>query len=213
MFRKYQEEVSFWPSLTDLILAVLLLVLILWIVDISMRRPDKPLVFPLQEASGYVFTSGSSNVSPEFEGRLEQNIVPKILAIIKDYPIEVIEVIGHTDGIPVRSRASNLDTKLRNFQFGPTSANVIRQLQIGSNADLGLARALSVAAALFNIFARSNDPRLKQLVFRVYSGSQLISPNNNILQGAQNKNVPSRRRIELRFTKRNKPQTVLGTTQ
>lgn len=306
MFRKKQDETSFWPALTDLVLAVLLLVLILWATDAAMRsawdsflprirpdqiaidrekwdarpeldpnmtfvskadwqrrievqademivkkidwkkrvelkkgeelvltsdlknlnkligasedykkrikeledelkrRPDKPLVFPLEEASGYAFAPGHGDLPTGFGARLEQDIVPKIRAIVDEYPIEVMEIIGHTDGTP-KSGSSNLDAKLIGFELGPTSPSILGNLEAGSNADLGLARALSVASFLTNAFAKSDSPRLKALVCRAYSGAQLISPNDNVVQGAKNEDVPSRRRIELRFTRKNRP--------
>lgn len=308
MFRKHQDETSFWPALTDLVLAVLLLVLILWAADAGMRsawdlffpriqpgqiavekkiwderpeldtsktfvpkvdwerrievrpdemvvkkadwekrielkkgevvmkdvdgkelilitdlegfkkrikeledqlklRPDKPLVFPLEEASGYAFAPGHGDLPPGFGDRLEQDIIPKIRAIVDEYPIEVMEIIGHTDGTP-KSGSSNLDAMLIGFELGPFSPNVVGKLEAGSNADLGLARALSVASFLTNAFAKSDSPRLKALVCRAYSGAQLISPNDNVVQGAKNEDVPSRRRIELRFTRKNRPDLM-----
>ncbi len=308
MFRKHQHETSFWPALTDLVLAVLLLVLILWAADAGMRsawdsffprlqpgqiavekkkweerpeldpnktfvskadwerrievhpdemvvkkadwekrvelkkgevvmkdvegkelvlttdleafkkrireledqlklRPDKPLVFPLEEASGYAFAPGHGDLPAGFGDRLERDIVPKIRAIVEEYPIEVMEIVGHTDGTP-KSGESNLDAMLIGFELGPSSASVVGKLEAGSNADLGLARALSVASFLTNAFAKSDSPKLKALVCRAYSGAQLISPNDNVVQGAKNEDVPSRRRIELRFTRKNRPDTT-----
>ena len=169
------------------------------------RRPDKPLVFPLEEASGYAFKSGDGGLPEGFGVLLEQDIVPKIRAIVDEYPIEVMEIIGHTDGTPTKSGSSNLDTMLIGFELGPSSPSVVGKLEAGSNADLGLARALSVASFLTNAFAKSDSPRLKALVCRAYSGAQLISPNDNVVQGAKNEDVPTRRRIELRFTRKNRP--------
>lgn len=294
MFRKNQDETAFWPSLTDLILAVLLLVLILWAVDAGMRsvwdssfprlqpgqiainkadldkRPeldpnkifvkktdwdkrvelksdelivrmtdwerrvemgpdmvsvkkadwdkrielkegevvirDAPLVIPLEEASGYAFDRGHGDLPAGFGDRLKQDIVPKIEKMVKDYPIEVMEIIGHTDGTR-KSGTSNFDATLNGFEFGPSSPDVIGKLEAGSNADLGLARALSVASFLTSVFAKSESPELKALVCRAYSGAQLISPSSNLVQGAKNEDDPSRRRIELRFTRKNRPES------
>ncbi len=309
MFRKHQDENTYWPSLTDLVLAVLLLVLILWGVDSGMRsvwdslfprlqpgqiavgekewneRPipnpnyvsvkksdldelvkknpdemivkkadwenrvikesyeivvnkaaweqrvekkpdeivvkkadfekrvelkpgevvmrDAPLVIPLEEASGYAFAPGHAELPAGFEERLRQDIVPKIRKMVEAYPIEVMEIIGHTDGTP-KTGSSNLDSMLMGFEFGPSSPSVIGRLQAGSNADLGLARALSVASFLNNEFDKSQSPRLGSLVCRAYSGAQLIAPNSNMVSGAKNEDIPARRRIELRFTRKSK---------
>ncbi|RYZ71292.1 MAG: hypothetical protein EOP09_04855 [Proteobacteria bacterium] len=171
--------------------------------DEMKRRPDKPLVFPLEEASGYAFALGHAELPPGFGEKLEQDIVPKIRAIVEEYPIEVMEIIGHTDGTP-KSGASNLDALLTGFEFGASSAAVIERLEAGSNADLGLARALSVGTFLMNSFTKSDSPRLQALVCRVYSGAHLISPVENIVQGGLNADTPARRRIELRFTRKNR---------
>lgn len=206
MLKKRKDDDTFWPSLTDLVLAMLLLVLILWIADTNglKNRPDKPLVFSLEDVSGYTFASGSSSLSVNFGNLLDSVIVPKILAIVEEYPIEVMEVIGHTDGVP-KANSSNMDTILTDFTFAPESSEKIARLRPGSNADLGLARALSVAAFLMNKFANSDNDRLQTLICRVYSAAQLISPSDNVVQGANKKDMPSRRRIELRFTRKSTP--------
>ena len=64
---------------------------------------------------------------------------------IVKYRIDTIEVIGHTDGQPSPG-ISNLDIKLLN-EF-ENSGEIINGLNTGSNVDLGLLRALSVAAFL-----------------------------------------------------------------
>ena len=169
--------------------------------EVIMR--DAPLVIPLEEASGYAFDPGHAELPAGFEDRLRQDIVPKIKKMVEDYPIDVMEIIGHTDGTP-KSGSSNLDSILMGFEFGPSSSSVIGRLQAGSNADLGLARALSVASFLNNEFGKSKSPQLVSLVCRAYSGAQLIAPKSNMVRGAKNEDIPSRRRIELRFTRKSK---------
>jgi hypothetical protein len=100
-----------------------------------------------------------------------------------------------------------MDSLLTGFDLGTSAPEVIEKLEAGSNADLGLARALSVGVFLTHSFARSNSPQLRALVCRVYSGAHLISPTENVVQGGLNESTPSRRRIELRFTRKNRAET------
>jgi outer membrane protein OmpA-like peptidoglycan-associated protein len=261
MFRRSREEFSFWPALTDFILAILLLVVILWIADAGMRaaiairsprlepgqiaifrsdwercriikdgmeivpttdlegykrrikeledelkqRPDKPLVFPLEEASGFAFAPGKAELPPEFVKNLREVILPKIAAIVSEFKIEIMEVVGHTDGQPIR-QGSNLDEKLNGFLVTPGAEITIQSLKFDSNADLGLARALAVTSFLQSEFAYSRNTKLSELTCRAYSGAQIISPITNAIEGALNEDDPSRRRIELRFTRNPTPK-------
>ena len=162
-------------------------------------RPDKPLVFPLEEASGFAFARGKAELPPEFAKNLREVILPKIKAIVSDFKIEIMEVVGHTDGQPIR-QGSNLDEKLNGFLVTPGAEITIQSLRFDSNADLGLARALAVTSFLQAEFARSGNAKLSGLSCRAYSGAQLISPRTNTIEGALDTDDPSRRRIELRFT-------------
>ncbi|MFM8294051.1 MAG: hypothetical protein ACKN9E_05830 [Microcystaceae cyanobacterium] len=70
----------------------------------------------------------------------------------------------------------------------------IGSLSPGSNADLGLMRALSVIQAL------QKNPKLKNLKFRAYSSAQLTLPNGEFAP-VNRESDPTRRRIEIRFTR------------
>ena len=89
-----------------------------------------------------------------------QKIVPEIETKTKEYRINVVEIIGHTDGQANGQITSNLDVNLENV----VSGNIpIGNLRAGSNADLGLMRALSVAKILRDI--QNKQGRLKGLSF------------------------------------------------
>jgi outer membrane protein OmpA-like peptidoglycan-associated protein len=180
------------------------------------RRPDKPLVFDLEEASGFAFESGKADLPPEFKRKLREVIFPKIQAIVNEFKIDVMEAIGHTDGQPIRRRdvsdihsrrhpsvipsQSNLDYKLNGFIVTPNAERTVQSLRFDSNADLALARALAVTVFLQSEFVHSGDKKLTSLSCRGYSGAQIISPATNAIEGAFDKDQPTRRRIELRFT-------------
>lgn len=295
MFRRQRDELSFWPALADLVLAVLLLVMILWMTDLIAarndprvkkgemavrisdwkrmreimpdevvisktdlekmielnpsermvkttdwermreiapdervvnasdwerrheiapdemvvkaadwkKRPDKPMIIPLEEASGFAFEPGHADLPDVFKAKLNADIVPRIISIVADYPDYPIEmeVVGHTDGKP-KGGSSNLDSLLNGFTLDANAEGKIAKLESGSNADLGMARALSVSAFLHTRFLKSGNAKLEVIACRAYSGAQLISPAKNLIEGAINEDVPSRRRIELRFTQK-----------
>ena len=70
----------------------------------------------------------------------------------------------------------------------------IGSLKPGSNADLGLMRALSVIKVL------QKNPQLTGLEFRAYSAAQLTLPEGNFAP-INRESDPNRRRIEIRFTR------------
>jgi flagellar motor protein MotB len=161
------------------------------------------MIIPLEEASGFAFEAGHADLPDVFKDKLNSDVIPRILSIVADYPNYPIEmeVIGHTDGNP-KGGSSNLDSLLNGFTLDANAEGKIAKLESGSNADLGMARALSVSAFLHSRFVKSGNAKLEVMACRSYSGAQLIAPVKNLIEGAINEDVPSRRRIELRFTQK-----------
>ncbi len=71
-----------------------------------------PPMISLSEADGYYFEKGSAQLYEEFEDRLKKVVVPRLLEMAKEYQVNVIEVVGHTDEQPIGARLSNLDRDL-----------------------------------------------------------------------------------------------------
>jgi outer membrane protein OmpA-like peptidoglycan-associated protein len=143
----------------------------------------------IDERSGtFKFESGEAKLTPELDKHIESDITVKILSIMQQRDIDFIQVIGHTDGESINQN-SNLDHQLERTAFGNQPVTV---LKAGSNADLGLMRALAVVQAL------KNNGSLKHLDFRAYSAAQLYLPDGTLapVERAPNK---ARRRIEIRF--------------
>ncbi len=117
----------------------------------------------------------------------------------QEFDVDTVVVIGHTDGQAVSGSSSNLDVLVERVAAGSES---VTELTPGSNADLGLMRALAVVRKLQDI--QKSDGRLKGLDprkgFRVYSAGQLTLKNGEFAQPDPNPNQ-DRRRIEIRFTK------------
>lgn len=164
------------------------------------RLNDRPPILNLPEAEGFRFDSGSAELGEDFSRRLEADIIPKLNRFCLQYEaqIDTLEIIGHTDGQAVSARGgrgSNLDDKLHPGPDPVGGAGV----QFGSNADLGLLRALAVA---HRMRLAQGQGRLARLDVRAYSAGQLVLPDrprgaDAVLEIGDNE----RRRIEIRLTK------------
>ncbi len=157
-------------------------------------RRDKPPIISLDEASGYSFETGSARLSEKFRQKLSDKILTDLEKTFNDYNVDVIEIVGHTDGQRIgRKKQSNLDEELEKIILNRSS---IDDLRYGSNADLGLMRALALAQFLKESKRLSDDVK-----YRVYSAAQLILPDGDLVDSVDRNPNPERRRIELRFTK------------
>jgi len=190
--RARQDE-SHWIGYTDLLSnSLLILLLTVAVTAVARATNEKPPLLRLTEEESFRFESGSYTLSTEFLTSLDRRI-PEIRETIDKYRIDSIEVIGHTDGQPSPGM-SNLDVLL------PRSTKVpaLRGYLPGSNIDLGLLRAVSVA----NYLRTKLDPAgNRRLDIRPYSAGSLIG-NDGDYSPADTQNRPDRRRIEVRFTRK-----------
>lgn len=160
-----------------------------------------PPVVVIQDSGEYQFDSGSANLPQGLRRYIETDLVDKIEQITANRNVYIVEIIGHTDG-QVNFRApSNLDQVLEDVALGKKPVN---NLNPGSNADLGLMRALEVVKQLQ---AAQKKGRLKGLEFRAYSAAQLILPSGKFASANRNPDR-NRRRIEIRFSPLGKAETV-----
>jgi flagellar motor protein MotB len=153
------------------------------------KKGEWPPFFSLSEAGGYYFDSGKATLRPEFERNLRAVIIPLLKRNIDDYGVDVVEVIGHTDEVPMVG-ASNLDGELI-----PASVSrvPIEQLHSTDNAGLAIARAVAVVRIL------RADPRLKGVTILPLSGAQMIVPVDRPADGTARGDDQRRRRIEIRL--------------
>ncbi len=165
----------------------------------SSKKSQFPPNIIITAAEGYDFPSGSAELPSSLETYINGDLARKVEENIKEFDVDTVVVIGHTDGQAVDSSVSNIDSLVERVAVGGTS---IKDLSAGSNADLGLMRALAVVRKLQDM--QKQGGRLKGLDprkgFRVYSAGQLMLKNGEFAQ--QNSNPDKeRRRIEIRFTK------------
>ncbi|MTJ12543.1 flagellar motor protein [Anabaena sp. UHCC 0187] len=166
------------------------------------QSTDTPPIIVIKDQGDYRFASGSAEIPAKMSIYILNQIVPEIEKRTKQYGINVVEIIGHTDGQANGKVISNLDVNLENVASGNLK---VGKLQAGSNADLGLMRALSVVTVLGEI--QKKQGKLSGLSFRAYSAAQLILPNGQFAGIARKEDV-TRRRIEIRFTRLGEVQEV-----
>ncbi len=155
------------------------------------KKGQWPPFFSLSEAGGYYFDSGKATLRPEFEKNLRSKIIPMLKKNVDDYDVDVVEVIGHTDEVPMSGK-SNLDTSLIRASVNKVS---IASLQSTDNAGLAMARAVAVVRIL------RADKRLAGLTILPLSGAQMIVPVDKMADGTAPGSNQQRRRIEIRLRK------------
>lgn len=194
------ESNSIFQSFTDLMSnAFMILCLLLLLVLFQSQKLNQELKeankrlqsaspIVIDESSGkFQFKSGSAELNPQLEKHILTKISPQIKDILKEREIDFIQVIGHTDGEGINQQ-SNLDRTLETVARGEQSVNT---LSAGSNADLGLIRALAVVREL-------QQTGLQNVEFRAYSAAQLYLPDGELAPPNRQADE-TRRRIEIRF--------------
>jgi flagellar motor protein MotB len=195
------EQINVFQAFTDLmsnafmIISFLLFISMLQASFVNQRlesanqklQSASPII--IDEKSGkFKFPSGSAELTPELRKYISTTVGSGIKKAIEKGSIDFIQVIGHTDSQGI-SNAGNLDSKLT---LAATGNEKITGLKAGSNADLGLMRAIAVVQFLQQIEG------LKKIKFRAYSAAQLYLPSGDLAlqNGAADE---ARRRIEIRF--------------
>lgn len=139
---------------------------------------------------GNRFEVGSAEIKPKFRQSLETDIAGQVADLLRQYDVDVIEIIGHTDEQVIKpTRPSNLDESAIKALNGQMSATDLIPVD---NAGLGLARAIAVADVLraSGHFAGSKIVPL--------SAAQLMLPGDRLSDGSAPGNDRTRRRIEIR---------------
>jgi outer membrane protein OmpA-like peptidoglycan-associated protein len=154
-------------------------------------RPEPPII-TLKESDGFYFQPDSSDISSHFAAQLRDTIAPKLRELGERYNAKTIEIIGHTDEVPIGSsghRLDNLDKTLIPLLNG----NPIAEPVAGDNAGLGMARAVSVARAL------KADGIGASFTIIPMSAGAFLRPDDHVTEGLQSIPDESRRRIEIRL--------------
>ncbi len=135
------------------------------------------------------FATGKADIPPALNEFIRNEVAVDIRKKIREnrtiYEGYIIQVTGHTDGQKITKSFSNLDDNLENVTADKKLANT---LTAGSNADLGLMRALAVVKVL--------KQELPGWEFRAYSAAQLYLPSGEYAP-IEREAQPTRRRVEI----------------
>lgn len=166
----------------------------------SLRGPtEQPPMVTLEEADGYSFPTGSAAIGPDFARQLAGKAAPQLRANAERHDAYIVEVVGHTDEVPLSGRArGDLDRSLVPFLVGGRAAEPVS----GDNVGLGMARAVAVARAL----RRAGLGR--EFTIIPLSAGPLVKPGDVVTDGAGGGDDRSRRRIELRLRRPDAPRVT-----
>jgi hypothetical protein len=136
----------------------------------------------------------------ELRSYIKTQVIPDIKSkLINNKELDMIEVVGHTDGQPIIDNKSkaNLDLLLSKVANRNKSDE---ELFPASNADLGLMRAL-VVLKIIEEFTNSSECNCKIKAIRAYSAAQLFASDGTSFAPYDVQDRPERRRFEIRLTK------------
>ncbi|WP_199302229.1 hypothetical protein [Pseudanabaena cinerea] len=171
------------------------------------QKNDTPPIIFLRDSGAIRFKSGSAGLQGqqmlrEFDKK--DGLIEEIENNAKSYGINLVEIIGHTDPQPIGGVSSNLDKDLANIANNADIDRVTAdRLVAGSNADLGLMRAVEIMRILR--YHQKNNGKLQGLEFRAYSAAQLVPPK---LPNNEKPKDDDKRRIEIRFTRLDEKNTI-----
>lgn len=193
--RKASTLTAPWLAYTDLLSSTLMILTVAIVISTLGRATNqKPPIIRLSDDKNYRFATGSYSINKHFRAQLIAEQLPGIKRVLKCYGIDTIEVIGHTDASP-NSGSSNLDY----FQDRNMLIRSVVAAKSGSNADLGLLRALSVESLL----KQSLQKDFPEIRYRSYSAASFIDPEaqDHTSESSQLQKQQAKRRIEIRFTR------------
>ncbi len=165
------------------------------------RLQSAPPVVVIQDSGGYQFDSGSAKLPDNLKDYITMDLVDRIERVSQERNLYVVEIIGHTDG-QVNFGSGNLDRQLEAVAQGKQPIDTLKP---GSNADLGLMRALEVVKQLQSVQEKTG--RLEGVEFRAYSAAQIQLPTGDFSPASRQPDA-SRRRIEIRFSPLGKAETI-----
>ena len=159
--------------------------------DISTRSGihDWPPIITLGNDE-FRFEVNSSELTEDFQTRIQHDIAEQVTNILNTYEVNVIEVVGHTDEVPITTdRQSTMDTAAIAALSGDAS---ISDLIPVDNAGLGLARAIAVARELRSAL------NMDGVTVIPMSAAQLVLSGDRLSTGENAESDSDRRRIEIR---------------
>jgi hypothetical protein len=177
-------------EITWVVISFLLIAIFYLFVQI---KETPPYIVLSESESSFRFDSGSYELSPEYQNALLENIIPQIGKFSSEYDCEVLQIIGHTDGIGMKYKASTLDHTIMSFLH----QHEMEKMPLpGSNLDLGMLRAISVAN-----FLKQHEKQMPRIQhYLPYSAGPIIGVDGAVRNEDQPFEDRESRRVELRLT-------------
>lgn len=170
------------------IFAFLAVIFLIGVVLSEQQQLESPPIIILSEEKGHFrFPSGSAVVPDLFKESLHKKVIPELSRLSNKYKCDSIEIIGHTDGVPIKTGPSNMD------YFSAQLGNVTP----GSNLDLGMMRAINVMKIFEQAKKKGELTHIKNFI--PYSAGQFTLLNNTFSVKHSTKGDTERRRIEIRL--------------
>ena len=160
------------------------------LLDVPVEVSDWPPFINIDEVSKFSFEIGQATLSPNFEKFLIETVATQIKLLAEEDNAKIVEVVGHTDDLPITRGATGFDDNIIDALAGSFP---IEELLPTDNAGLGIARAVSVINVLKKIDGLSG------LTFVPLSGGQLVIPGDNAVDSNLTGDSEVRRRIEIRI--------------
>lgn len=159
------------------------------------RLQNPPIITLSEVEQRYRFPSGEARLSDTFRSTIRTEVVPRLDSLSEDCDCDIVEVVGHTDLVPVsQEQRSNLDREM----IGIPTDEAAETLTPGSNMDLGMLRALAVLTELRK--AQEGGALRNIDHFFPYSAGQVIGLDGRLQTGVDEVvEDAARRRIELRL--------------
>lgn len=152
----------------------------------------KPPLITLSAADGFSFPSSTAIITKDFHDKLQGTIIPDIIARANEHGLDLVEVVGHTDEVPINSHGkTNLDQWLIPLLQGKVNPDTLTAVD---NTGLAMMRAVVVSKLLVL------DDRIQAAKLTVVplSAGQLIRQDGKPSDGGSWTDA-GRRRIDLRL--------------
>lgn len=165
--------------------------------DSSKYQDNPPIIILSENNENHRFELGSAIVPEDLRNELEKKIIPELGKWSEQYNCNAIMIIGHTDGVELSRKSSNLDSYINES----VDDDEVNSLKAGSNMDLGIMRAISV----MNVLRKQKNGTLSRIRYWLpYSAGQLINEKDSIITEYDGKESKIRRKIEIILHKHDK---------
>lgn len=192
-----EEQLQYYKKKTAILKDSLKLLKSKYESDSSKYQDNPPIIILSENNENHRFELGSAAIPEDLQFELEKKIIPELSKWSEQYDCDAIMIIGHTDGVELSRKNSNLDSYINES----LDNDEVNSLKAGSNMDLGIMRAISV----MNVLRKQKHSALSKISYWLpYSAGQLISSDDKLVTEYDGKENKLRRKIEIILHKHDK---------